>query len=416
MRQNLECVKKEPDDSWDFISADTKGYTHGYHNYPAMMIPQIARRLINEYGHGANLLFDPYCGSGTSLIEARLEGINSIGTDLNPLARLLSKGKTTVYDLKKLEQVARKLIAALATPQRLNADIPNFKNIDYWFSPKAQKEIANLKMIIDTICPTEMYEFFIIPFSETVRESSYTRKGEFKLYRIEQDKIDKHNIDSYNLYITKLHRNLIGYREFHRSVDKTASAEVHGFNTCDGIPKGIFTEKVDVIVTSPPYGDSSTTVAYGQFSRLSSQWLGVEDAHQVDKTLMGGTKKLIDSNFEIKSAQTALNKIQNIDKKRYNEVYSFLFDYWLSIKNVAPLVRKGGYVCYVVGNRTVKNVQIPLDKITAEFFVQNGYQYVSSFERIIPNKRMPHKNSPSNIIGQLSTTMTGEHIVIVKKL
>ena len=54
---------------WDFKNVNTKEYTHGYHNYPAMMIPQIARKLLNEYrpeGH-FGLLFDPYMGSGTSL-------------------------------------------------------------------------------------------------------------------------------------------------------------------------------------------------------------------------------------------------------------------------------------------------------------------------------------------------------------
>ena len=33
---------------WDFKNVNTKEYTHGYHNYPAMMIPQIARKLLNE--------------------------------------------------------------------------------------------------------------------------------------------------------------------------------------------------------------------------------------------------------------------------------------------------------------------------------------------------------------------------------
>lgn len=46
---------------WDFKNVNTKEYTHGYHNYPAMMIPQIARKLLNEYrpeGH-FGLLFEP---------------------------------------------------------------------------------------------------------------------------------------------------------------------------------------------------------------------------------------------------------------------------------------------------------------------------------------------------------------------
>ena len=55
-------AKKYIDSSWDFRAANTKEYTHCYHNYPAMMIPQIANRLITKYGKDAKTLFDPYCG------------------------------------------------------------------------------------------------------------------------------------------------------------------------------------------------------------------------------------------------------------------------------------------------------------------------------------------------------------------
>ena len=56
------------DTSWDFKTANTKDYTHCFHGYPAMMIPQIARRLIGIYGQNAHNLLDPYCGTGTSLV------------------------------------------------------------------------------------------------------------------------------------------------------------------------------------------------------------------------------------------------------------------------------------------------------------------------------------------------------------
>lgn len=69
----METVLDEKyiDESWDFEDANTKILTHCFHSYPAMMIPQVAARLIEKYGRNANLLFDPYCGTGTSLVEAK---------------------------------------------------------------------------------------------------------------------------------------------------------------------------------------------------------------------------------------------------------------------------------------------------------------------------------------------------------
>jgi len=101
------CIQKNNTlygDSWDFKNANTKEYTHCFHSYPAMMIPQVARRIIEIYGKNATLLFDPYCGTGTSLVEANLKGINAIGTDLNPLARLIAQAKTTKIDSKALDK------------------------------------------------------------------------------------------------------------------------------------------------------------------------------------------------------------------------------------------------------------------------------------------------------------------------
>ncbi len=62
------------DDSWDFKNSNTKDFTHCFHSYPAMMIPQVARRIIDNLGKKSKILFDPYCGTGTSLVEANLKG------------------------------------------------------------------------------------------------------------------------------------------------------------------------------------------------------------------------------------------------------------------------------------------------------------------------------------------------------
>ena len=94
-RPKAGLKKARADESWDFRKADTKRLTHGIHPYPAMMIPQVAARLISRYGAAGDVLFDPYCGTGTSLLEAKLAGMDAVGTDLNPLARLIASVKTT---------------------------------------------------------------------------------------------------------------------------------------------------------------------------------------------------------------------------------------------------------------------------------------------------------------------------------
>lgn len=92
-----ENPKRYHDESWDFRTVDTKPLTHGFHTYPAMMIPQIAERLIEMYGEHAEILLDPFMGSGTSLVEAKVHAQfkEAYGIDINPLARLIGKVKST---------------------------------------------------------------------------------------------------------------------------------------------------------------------------------------------------------------------------------------------------------------------------------------------------------------------------------
>lgn len=89
----------------EFQRLKYKGIHSLLSHIPAMMIPQIARTLIEEYipQEGAKLILDPYMGSGTSLVEASIKGIDVIGTDINPLARLISKVKTTHYKEKYIQ-------------------------------------------------------------------------------------------------------------------------------------------------------------------------------------------------------------------------------------------------------------------------------------------------------------------------
>ena len=83
--------------AWDFLGQDTDEYTHGFHLYPAKLNPHIARRLIRQYGQGAEHLLDPFCGSGTTLVEARLAGLSAVGYDVNPTATSMSLAKSQNY-------------------------------------------------------------------------------------------------------------------------------------------------------------------------------------------------------------------------------------------------------------------------------------------------------------------------------
>ena len=81
------------DEDWDFSGENTQYLLHRLHSYPARFIPQIPKRAITRWSKPGDLVLDPFCGSGTTLLECSLAGRNSIGIDNNPVATLISRAK-----------------------------------------------------------------------------------------------------------------------------------------------------------------------------------------------------------------------------------------------------------------------------------------------------------------------------------
>lgn len=408
---------------WTFNGASTRELSHCFHDYPARMIPQVAAKLLDLYGQGATRLFDPYCGTGTSLVEALIRGIDSVGTDLNPLARLIARAKTTLIDGPRLERSIRlfddEVFQWKFGKEAGDIDTPAFANIDYWFSPEVVVKLALLKQFIYSLPEQDVREFFLIAFSETVRESSFTRNGEFKLFRMSEDRLSHFYPDVYAIMARKLDRNKTGMLALVDAVSKAprkAGAKICAFNTVENIPNDLTGTSFDLVVTSPPYGDSRTTVAYGQYSRLSSQWMDLIEAGTVDSDLMGGKPSNSIPTFGCQNLDESIERIAATDSRRVRDVASFYLDLKSSISNISPLIARGGYACYVVGNRRVKGVTLPTDEAIVAFFESNSFRHVDTHVRNIPNKRMPSRNSPSNITGEQDTTMINEHVVVMKKL
>ena len=409
---------KYRDETWDLQYANTKEYTHCFHTYPAMMIPQIARKLLKKYGTEGGWLLDPYCGTGTSLVEASLFGMHSVGCDINPLVRLIATAKSTSICLSTLDETLNRLNEDLfqiefRDSKVPDAPIPDILNLEYWFSEEVINALAYLQNWISKVEDEAVRNFIFVAFSETVREVSYTRNGEFKLYRMPAKKLENFNPDVFGTLRKKLSRNRHGLAAFLEK-RKNVEVSVSDANTVRGehpLPRPL--GGYDLVITSPPYGDSHTTVAYGQFSRLAAEWIGLPNARKVDKLAMGGQRSketLADA-----PVSPAIEKIRAVDEKRASEVSAFYIDLGRSINSVVQVLSPNATICYVVGNRRVKEVMLPTDEFIVSAFRQHGFMHKTTIVRNIPNKRMPKKNSPSNIAGATSTTMHEENIVVCQK-
>ncbi len=205
------------DPSWDYRGEPTKTYTQGFHSYPAMMIPQIAHRLIEKYSKERDVILDPFCGSGSVLVESRVAGRYSWGIDLNPLAVLIARVKTTPINPLILYREYCGLIERILKIRDEEVHTPQFFNINFWFKESVIKTLARTKKVIDSIEQKETKEFFQVIFSEVVRLSSNSRIGEFKLYRYPESKLKNHNPDPLRFFVEKVEMNVTGMGKFYKA-------------------------------------------------------------------------------------------------------------------------------------------------------------------------------------------------------
>ncbi|MEK7500982.1 MAG: DNA methyltransferase, partial [Patescibacteria group bacterium] len=416
--QSNEKYIRRIDYSWDYRGENTKTYTHGIHTYPAMFIPQVARRLLETYSKEGDSICDIFCGSGTALVESKILGRNAYGIDLNPLAVFLAKAKTTPINPQKLTKEYFALLDRLEKTKDDEIQKPNFKNLDFWFKEKAIIKLAKLKKAVQGIKNKAIRDFLMIAFSETVRYASNTKTGEFKLVRIKGEKLEKHDPDVFGIFRKKTETNIVGMGEFYKEAKRgTWTRIIFGDSSKYN---GIKENSIDCIITSPPYGDSRTTVAYGQFSRLSAQWTDIfddpDEASRVDNKLLGGrATETLSHSLPSDYLNDSLDKITKQDGGRAKDVLSFYIGLNDCLKRAYQILKPKKYFCLVIGNRLVKQVRIPTDFIIAELGEKIGFTYEDIFVRNIPGKRMPIKNSPTNIAGALEETMNKESVVVLRK-
>ena len=393
---------------------------HRIHPYPAMLHPLLVNRLIQEYAMNGDMVFDPFCGSGVTLLQASVNGHESVGFDINPMALLIARAKTATYQRKQLLEEFNDLSNTVyesetSSPEDCKIDVPPLRNKNYWYSPDVVSDLGRIRYALKNR-PYEYRDFFLTCFAFICRNQSFTRNGEFKRYRMNEEGIAKTKNEVLSRFFSHLHEMIDVF--LGKDLPRTDSRPILA-NSESKIPSNI---KYDLVVTSPPYGDSGTTVAYGQYTSFGSEWVnglnihnGAGESYQIDRECLGKKGKLNEQLSEHTILTNTIQQINSIDRRRANDVLYFFNGYYNAVSSIVENLNDNGRVCFVVGNRTVKSIQIPMDQITSSFLDSLGLKFEQIFVREILNKIMPSKNSPSNKVGVKSKTMCNEYIVVFGK-
>ena len=246
--------------------------THNFHSYPAKFVPQIPNYFIKKLTNEYDVVFDPFVGCGTTMVECKLLNRIGIGIDLNPIATLVSESKTANLSVTEINEVVntvgqiKKAIYNLYEKGIFNYQIPYFHNRDHWFQNNVQKELTIIIGFLNKLRNRKISNFLKTAISSIIVSVS--------------------NQESDTRYAAK-NKNIVDYQTFQVFEKKTESMiiRVKEFNSkANGINIEIYNDdstkidflednSVDIVITSPPYAN---TYDYYLYHKLRMYWLGYD--------------------------------------------------------------------------------------------------------------------------------------------
>lgn len=371
---NANSVRAAVESSdWEYVNAETQCLTHNVHRYSGKFIPQIAARAIEILSKEGDTILDPYCGSGTTLLEAALLGRNSIGIDLSPLAALIAKVKTTPIESSVLgEQVARLQKAVSEREAQTSKPLPLFssENLEQsadldenekwgdewfrkWFNDQALTDLLFLEAQIQNVADQDIRNLVKVAFSDILRKSSNAASGYPNVM------FDKRRPERPRPLRPFL-RSLVKASQMVRELQGTTLSKHHPkIINASSTDMPVEDDSVDAIVTHPPYIGS---IPYAEYGLLSLKWLG-HDPKTLDRALTGGRRQSKDV------------------------VERFAADYQIFMKECHRTLKPRKFAFFMVGNPVVKGEKIDLRKMTIDFAESAHLELVATAERVGVNRR-----------------------------
>jgi len=251
-------------EQWNFHDEDTTEHLHGLHPYPAKFIPQIPRTAIERWTKRGDLVYDPFCGCGTTLLEARLLGRPSVGVDNNAVACLVSRAKTAPYrssDVVAARNFLLSLDDVLTRAKPVAKLIPANPNFAYWFSKPVLNRLSAIKgVILDQ--PERLQPLYLAVFSSIIVRVSY-QDSDTRYAKIKRVVNPEHVDKAFKSKLADAVEGLSGI-----VVPDGAAVDVHQADS-RSVPF-IKDESVTLIVTSPPYLNAYD---YHKYHRQRIHWI-----------------------------------------------------------------------------------------------------------------------------------------------
>lgn len=369
-----------------------EGVCHNWYDYLEDFPYHLIEEKIKEYSiKEGSLIIEPFAGSGTTNVTAKMFNIKSIGFDANPLMTFISKVKTT-WDIdlqilkKEIIKIAGKFLQNIHNFNKLNIGkdflerMPK-KELNQWLSFALQKEVVLLKHYIKEVKDMKIRNLLLLAMSRSCLDASYVSFCPGTTFYPFREKEEFWNL--FTNKVIDIYSDLEKIQSKHTDSSKATLIN----DTCLNAHKYINPNTIDLLITSPPYPND---LEYTRQTRLEMYLLdfvqSMDDVQKIKRTMVKGSTKLIYKESNSASFVKKFDSIQKVSNEIYEQtkdknwgfdyprmVREYFGDMYLCLEEFLPLMKNGSHYLLVVGDQTIKGVYIPVCDILIEMAYELGY-------------------------------------------
>jgi hypothetical protein len=381
-----EQLRQRADYTYKF---NAKTGRHGWLRLTPAYSLKIVEELIVNHGQ-ARRIFDPFCGTGTTVLSAAYHGHQGVTTDINPFLVWLAQAKIAHYSPKQIAATreACASVLKLVKHQKIEpVSAPPIHNIERWWSPKALNFLRFLCAAIPVVTMENSAEhtLLLIAFCRSLIDLSNVAFNHQSMSFKDDSQLNiGFDVDIACVFSENVHFVLSGASE-------NPIGECHVIFGDSRNPIEIVEGLFDLVVTSPPYANR---MSYIRELRPYMYWLGFlvngRDAGELDWTAIGGTWGIATSRladwkrptdcFDSIHLSKALDQIAHADNKNgvvlANYVAKYFDDMWDHFRCLTPVLDHGAKLHYIVGNSTFYGTLVSTELLYAEMLAALGFRDV----------------------------------------
>ncbi len=405
------------DGELNFHGQDSGYASHDVHAFAAKFPPQIPRAFIRGLTKPGDIVLDPMMGSGTTVVEALLEGRKGIGLDIDPLALRLVEVKTTPLDVTKLPGLTLRVVKRASellnngktVDRELNRrfDPASRAFINYWFLPTTQRELMALCLAISEVTDRRIRQFLELTFSSVI----VTKSGGVSLARdlahtrphLDKAKVPKNALDQFAL---RTRKNTASMTRL--SLNGTRAKVIKGDARAMPFPD----EFADLIVTSPPYANA---IDYMRAHKFSLVWFGktIDDLSELRSTYIGSERvgAQADGNLP-RRADDIIHELAKKDQKKAAVLEKYFVEMKAVLGEMYRVLRPDSAAVVVAGTSVMRGFDVQTHLCLADISEQVGFEVVNVARRVLDrNKRMMPARFGRKTDSMIEQRMHDEYVI-----